>query len=307
VSAQPQPLPEPAHPRRSELRSWVQAVRPRTLTASIVPVLIGSAVANLEGAFVPGVLLACIAAALLLQISANLINDAVDFLTGIDTQMRLGPERVTQAGLLPAARVLWAAGLATALALCTGSYLVWLGGIPILVIGISAALAAAAYSTGPFPLASHGLGELAAFVFFGAIAVTGTAYLHSGSWSLLALVSSLPVAALISNLMLVNNLRDIESDQATGKRTLAVRLGARATRALYLALLALAYASPLLLWALEPARLAFFLPWLSVPLALAVAREVQRASESEAFGRALIGTARLHAVYGTLLAMALLL
>jgi 1,4-dihydroxy-2-naphthoate octaprenyltransferase len=306
VSTQPQPLPEPTPTRPSSPRAWILAVRPKTLGASIVPVAVGSAVAKIEGEFQPAIAFACLAAALLLQVAANLINDVIDFLKGIDTEVRRGPRRVTQHGLIPAPTVLRAAGLATALAACVGAYLVWSGGLPILVIGITAILAAAAYSAGPFPLASHGLGELAAFVFFGVIAVTGTTYLHTGCFSSCAFLASLPVAALVTNLMVVNNLRDIESDRAVGKRTLAVRVGERATRAGYGGLLGLAYAGPLLLWVEEPTRLGIFLPWLSLPLAASLGLGIVRARESEAFERALAGTARLHLVYGALLVAGLL-
>ncbi len=306
MSAQPHPLPEPARPRPSPLGAWLLALRPKTLGASVVPVAVGSAVAKLEGEFQATIAFACLAAALLLQVAANLVNDAVDFLEGIDSASRQGPERVTQAGLIPARSVLCAAGLASGLAACAGVYLIWSGGTAILVIGIAAMLAAAAYSAGPFPLASHGLGELAAFVFFGPIAVVGTTYLHTGNFSVFALLASLPVACLVTNLMLTNNLRDIESDRAAGKRTLPVRVGARATRAAYLGLLVLAYGAPLGLWGMEPTSTRILLPWLSLPLALPLAGVVLRAQTKEDFGQALVGTARLHLVYGVLLVLGLL-
>ncbi len=306
MSAQPHPLPEPTQPRLSSLEAWILALRPKTLGASIVPVAVGSAVAQAQGEFHALIALVCLAAALLLQVAANLSNDAADFLGGIDGPSRLGPRRVTQAGLIPARSVLRAAGLANGLAACAGGYLVWNGGAPILAIGLAAIVGAVAYSAGPFPLASHALGELAAFVFFGVVAVTGTTYLHTGSFSPLALLASLPVAALVTNLMLTNNLRDIESDREAGKYTLAVRLGARATRAGYLGLLGFAYAAPLWLWGSSEAGVRIFLPWLSLPLAAPLARELLGARSSHDFARALVGTARLHLVYGTLLVLGLL-
>lgn len=306
MSAQPHPLPDSARARPSPLGAWILALRPRTLGAALVPVAVGSAVGSAEGQFQPSIALACLAAAVLLQLAANLTNDAVDFLAGIDSETRRGPQRVTQAGLIPARSVLRAAGLALGLGACVGAYLVWSGGVPILLIGVTSIAAAAAYSAGPFPLASHGLGELAAFVFFGLIAVTGTAYLHSGSFSVMALLASLPVAFLVSNLMLVNNLRDIESDHAAGKRTLAVRLGPRSMRRGYGVSLAFAYAAPLGLWALDPGSFRVFAPWLSLPLAAPLLRVVWQARTEQDFQRALVGTARLHLVYGLLLALGLL-
>jgi 1,4-dihydroxy-2-naphthoate octaprenyltransferase len=306
VSAQPDPLPAPAGPTPSSVRAWALAVRPRTLTASLIPVVVGSAVAWHLGTMQPAILLACLLAALLLQVAANLLNDALDFLKGIDTEVRLGPQRVTQAGLLSASSVLRAGALSLAMAVCVGTYLVWVGGPVILIIGASAALLAAAYSAGPFPLASHALGELVAFLFFGVIAITGTAYLHTGSFSGLALLTSIPIGLLVSDLMLVNNLRDIESDRAVGKRTLAVRLGASRTRFGYITLLTLAYLSPPFLWLWEPALPGVFLPWFSLPLAVSLSRQVRRAREGSAFNRALVGTALLHMVFGILLAAGLL-
>ncbi len=306
MSAQPQPLSEPAPPRPSPIEAWILALRPKTLGASVVPVAVGSAVAQAQGEFHALVALVCVAAALLLQSAANLTNDAVDFLAGIDGPSRRGPQRVTQAGLIPARSVLRAARLAIGLATCAGVYLVWIGGLPILAIGVAASVAAAAYSAGPFPLASHALGELAAFVFFGLVAVTGTTYLHTGSFSALALLASLPVALLVTSLMLTNNLRDIESDRAAGKHTLAVRLGARTTRAAYLGLILFAYAAPLWLFISAESGARIFLPWLSLPLAAPLVRDLRVARTSEDFGTALVGTARLHLVYGTLLVLGLL-
>ncbi len=306
MSTQPQPVPEPPRSRPARWRVWAMAVRPRTLGASLVPVAVGSAVAAHEGAVRIDVLLVCLAAALGLQVTANLVNDAADFLRGIDGVARIGPARVTQTGLLPAPRVLRAAALCLVIALALGVYLVWLGGWPILAIGLAAALAALGYSAGPFPLAAHALGELGAFLFFGLAAVVGTAYLHTDSVAPLAWLAALPVGALVSNLMLVNNLRDIQSDRVAGKRTLAVRLGAEATRTFYLVALTGAFMIPFLLWLREPAHPSLLLPGLAAPLAIRAARCVRRAADPESFQRALATTAGLHAVFGALLICGLL-
>jgi len=285
-------------------RAWWSAIRPRTLGASLIPVAVGAALAASEGRLRAGVALACAAAALALQIGTNLVNDALDFLNRIDTAERLGPTRVTLAGWLSARAVLGGSALAFAAALACGVYLVAVGGLPILGIGLASIAAAVGYSAGPFPLASHGLGELAAFVFFGVVAVTGSAYLHLDRWSAAALAASLPVAALVSAIMAVNNLRDIETDARSGKRTLAVRLGAPRARNLYTALVAGAYAWTLALACLR-GSLWMLLPLASLPLALGAVRQLRAASSGPQFNLALAGTARLHIVYGGLLCVAL--
>ena len=291
----------PAHPGR--LAAWWRAARPRTLGASLVPVAVGSAVAHAQGALRPGVGLACAAAALLLQVAANWANDAQDFLGGVDTAGRRGQARAAQSGWIDPDALLRAALLAVALAAAIGAWLVSVGGAAILAVGLLACAGALGYSGGPFPLAAHGLGELAAFVFFGVVAVAGTSYLHSGAVSGLALAASLPVGALVTGIMVVNNLRDRESDAAAGRRTLAVRIGDRATRGLYAALLVLAFAVPPLLWLGLGAG-----PWAmaslaAAPLAARAWRGLRGARDGAGFEAALGGTARLHAAFGALLAL----
>lgn len=286
---------------RSRVVIWLQAARPRTLGASLVPVGVGSAVAAAEGSFRPLVTVVCLLTALLLQIAANLGNDAFDFLRGIDTPQRRGPTRVTQAGLISAQSVLRGAGLVTFLAACCGIYLVYVGGMPILIVGTLAILCAFAYSGGPFPLASHGLGELAVFVFFGVVAVAGSAYLNAGAVSEVALLAALPVGSLITAILVVNNLRDIETDREVGKRTLAVRLGARGTQIEYVLLLALAYVWPLFVLALGRGSWGLFLPWLSLPWAVGPLRSVLTTRDADALNRSLVSTVQLQAAYGVLL------
>jgi 1,4-dihydroxy-2-naphthoate polyprenyltransferase len=295
----------PAHPARpTRARAWWSAIRPRTLGASLVPVAVGSALALGEGRLRASVALACAAAALALQIGTNLVNDALDFLNRIDTHERLGPTRVTLAGWLSAREVLAAAALAFVSALLCGVYLASVGGAPIVWIGLASIAAAVCYSAGPFPLASHGLGEVVAFLFFGVIAVTGSAYLHLERWSAQALAVSLPVAALVSAIMAVNNLRDIETDARSGKRTVAVRIGAPAARTAYTALVTGAYAAALAL-ALTRGSAWLLLPLASAGLAYGVVRELRAARSGPQFNLALAHTARLHMVYGALLAIAL--
>jgi len=302
--ADAEPPPAPARP--SFVRVWLLACRPHTLGASLVPVAVGTAVAYRGGPLDLASLIACVVAAISLQVSTNLANDAFDFVRSIDDARRLGPLRVTQAGWLSARQVFVGVGVAIGLAMLAGVQLVAAGGWPILAIGLISIVFALAYSGGPFPLASHGLGEVAAFVFFGVVAVMGSSYLHTGSFALDAFVVSLPVGCLVSAIMVVNNLRDIESDAATGKRTLAVRLGAPATRRVYVALIGSSYACAIPL-ALYLGSAWMLLPWLSIPLARATARSLVEARTGTEFNTSLAQTARLHGAHGVLLCLGLIL
>jgi 1,4-dihydroxy-2-naphthoate octaprenyltransferase len=290
--------------RPSKLRALALAARPRTLGASLVPVLVGSALARAEGTFDARVLAACALAALALQVAANLANDALDFARGVDTTERLGPPRATAQGWLSYREVLGASFAALALALALGIWLVARGGWPIAAIGLGSMLGALAYSAGPFPLAARGLGELAAFAFFGPIAVAGTHYLHAAHFSRAALLASLPVGALVADIMLVNNLRDIASDARAGKRTLAVRIGAEQARALYAGLVAAAFGSAAVIALGDPGA---WLAFLALPLALRAVRRTASATTPADWGACLIGSARLHAVFGALFALGIAL
>ena len=292
-------------PKPGSLRAWWLAVRPKTLGASVVPVLVGTGAATHSSGPRLSVTVVCLAAAVLLQVGTNLANDAFDFARGVDTAERIGPTRATQAGWLSHRAVLGGALVSLALATACGVYLVLVGGWPIFWIGVVSILAALGYSGGPYPLASHGLGELAAFIFFGLVAVAGTAYLHTFALTPYSVLVAVPIGALVTCIMVVNNLRDIPSDAATGKRTLAVRLGARRTRLLYIGLLALALTWPLLIVAVGSSGVA--LAWLSLLLVPSLWRQLGAATTGSEFNRLLAGTARLHAVYGVLFAVGLAL
>ncbi|HMO58636.1 MAG TPA: 1,4-dihydroxy-2-naphthoate polyprenyltransferase [Roseiflexaceae bacterium] len=297
---------KPARVQPGSLQAWILASRPPTLPAAIVPVLVGSAPAAAVGAFRLLPFVAALLAALLIQIGTNLANDYFDFRKGADTAARLGPLRVTQSGLL-APEAVRAGMIGTfALAALIGIYLVMVGGWPILLIGVLSITAGVLYTAGPFPLAYNALGDLFAFVFFGLVAVCGTAFLHFGGVPLVAILAALPVAALVTNILVVNNLRDIDTDRAARKHTLAVLLGRPATRLQYLLLLIMAYLVPLLM-ALsgETGPLAALLPLVSLPLARAPLRAVFRA-EGRPLNLALKQTAQLHLVFGALFAVGLL-
>jgi 1,4-dihydroxy-2-naphthoate polyprenyltransferase len=300
-----QSRPGPPTPdRRPPIGVWLLAARPATLPAAVVPVVVGSALAAAEGQFQPLPFAAALLASVLIQVGTNLANDYFDFLKGADTQARLGPVRVTQSGLLAAQAVRNATVLVFGLALVVGVYLVAVGGWPILAIGLLSIAAAVLYTGGPWPLGYHGLGDLICFIFFGLLAVVGTAYLHTGSVNTAAFLAAIPVGLLVTAILVVNNLRDIDTDRATGKRTLAVRIGRTGTRLEYVTLLAGAYLVPLGRW-LAGASAWFWLPWLTLPLAVSLTRVILR-QEGRALNPALRGTARLHLLFGLLFAASLL-
>lgn len=292
--------------RPGPLRTWVLAARVPTLPAAVVPVLVGTATAWSAGYFQPGPFVAALVASLLIQIGTNLANDYFDFRKGADTSDRLGPVRVTQSGLVAPATVRTAAMLAFGLAALIGVYLIAVGGAPILAIGLFSIAAGVLYTGGPWPLAYHGLGDLTVFLFFGLVAVVGTTYLHAGSAEPSAVVYALPVAALVTAILVVNNLRDIATDSVAGKRTLAVRLGRRGTRLEYLLLVAVAYLVPLASWLATGSPNWFWLPWLTIPLAVKLVRSVF-AQEGRPLNAALAGTGRLHLLFGILWALGIAL
>jgi 1,4-dihydroxy-2-naphthoate octaprenyltransferase len=294
--------PSRAHlPRPGTLGAWVLAVRPKTLPAAVVPVAIGAAVALRAGRAPPGPLAAALVGALLLQILANLANDLFDFQRGADTSARLGPTRVVQAGLLSPRQVGVGIAVVVGLALLVGAYLTAAAGPWILVIGVASILSALAYTGGPYPIGYHGLGEIFVIAFFGFVAVAGTAFVALGSVPALALGASVPPGTLAAAILVVNNLRDRDTDVLAGKRTLAVRWGRRAAQGEYVALLGLAYLAPLSLWALGLVGPTGLAPLATLPLGVwrvvRVARDTGRALNSS-----LVGTAALTLVFGLLLA-----
>ncbi len=283
---------------------WLSATRPRTLPAAIVPVLVGVAIAYRAGHVESIVALATLAASLLIQIGCNLANDYYDFVSGADNPSRLGPVRVTQAGLAEPAAVKRAAFTVLGLAAIFGIYLSYVGGWPILVIGVLSIVAALAYSAGPFPLAYHGLGDVFVFIFFGLIAVNGTVFLQIGRISPLSVIASIAVACLVTAILVVNNLRDIETDRLAGKHTIAVRFGAGFARAEYVVLIAAAFAGvPILAW-IGGAK--FLMPLAALAIAYRQIRYVYSRSGA-ALNQSLAGTAGLHMVYGVLFMVGALL
>jgi 1,4-dihydroxy-2-naphthoate octaprenyltransferase len=250
---------------------------------------------------------AALAGALLIQIATNFANDYSDFHRSADTHERLGPTRVTQAGLITPASVLRAIIVTFGLATLVGAYLVWVGGWPIVAIGVASIVCALAYTGGPWPYGYHALGELFVFVFFGLVAVGGSAYLQTGTITPLAGVAAVPVGLLITNILVVNNLRDLETDRAAHKRTLAVVLGDRATRWQYALFTALAYLAPVAMLASGRTGWWVLLPLLTLPLANRAVRAVLGGLSGSALNAMLAGTGRLQLLYAVLLAVGLVL
>lgn len=286
-------------------RVWLLAARIPTLSAAVTPVLVGSAAAWSYGSFRPAVMAAALISSILIQVGANLANDLFDFKKGADTEKRLGPVRVTQAGLLTPQQVERGMWITFGLAVVAGLYLIAVGGWPILAVGLISIAAGILYTGGPWPLAYHGLGDAFVFVFFGIVAVCGTYYVHTGTLDPLAFVASLPVGMIVTAILVANNLRDIETDRAAGKRTLAVRLGARATKAQYILLLTLAYLITLWMGLVGWSSSLFWLPWLTLPLAIRLIRIVLTKTGRELIP-ALKGTGALHLLFGLLFAASLL-
>jgi 1,4-dihydroxy-2-naphthoate octaprenyltransferase len=286
-------------------RVCLLAIRPATLPAAVSGVVVGLGAARAIGApFRTDMALGCLAVALLLQIAANLANDLSDFRRGVDTPARMGPVRVAAAGLVTERQLEIAIALTLALAVLDGLWLVSVGGPALLAVGAVAIVAAVAYSGGPLRYGYRGLGELFVFVFFGLVSVAGTAYLQTGVIHPLFIAAAVPVGALITAILVVNNLRDLPGDAAAGKRTLAVMLGARGTILEYAALLVLAFVVPVAL-AAAGTGWPVLLPLLSAPLALPLWRTVRTFTEPRELNAVLRATARLSLIFGILLAVGL--
>ncbi len=293
--------------RPSSPAAWVLAARPATLTAAIVPVAVGAACAYALGGFAAGPALAALLGACFIQIGTNFANDVFDFEKGADTEERLGPMRAAQAGLITPGALRVGMGVAFGLATLAGVYLTWAAGPVVLAIGVASILSGIAYTGGPYPLGYNGLGDVFVLLFFGFVAVCGTVFVQMGAVPTLAVGASVPVGSLATAILVVNNLRDAEGDAKVGKRTLAVRFGASAVKGEYLALLALAYAVPVVLFAFGLASAAAAaLPLLSAPLAIPLVRSVLR-DRGVALNATLVGTARLLLVHGLLFALGLAL
>lgn len=287
-------------------RVWWLAARPHTLAVSLAPVSVGTAVAYTNGGARLAPALAALLGAVLLQIGSNLANDLFDAEKGADTDARIGPPRAVQMEWLNARQMRFGMWAVFGAAAAVGLYLIALGGWPILMIGVFSIAAAIAYTGGPWPLGYHGLGDVAVFVFFGIIAVCGTCYVQLLSIPGEALAASLPVGALATAVLVVNNLRDVDTDRRAGKRTLAVRLGRTGARTEYAALLTLAYATPVLLWLGGSTGAAVLLPLATLPFGARLLYVITTRTDGPSLNAALANTARTGLLFALLFATGLI-
>ena len=290
----------------SPLGAWMLATRPRTLPAAVSPVMVGTAMAVADGKFEFMPAFAALLGALLLQIGVNLANDYFDFKKGIDTSERLGPVRVTQSGLISPDRVRLAMIVIFSGAFAVGLYLTAVAGWPVLAGGMACILASLAYSGGPFPLASHGLGDLFVFIFFGLVAVCGTYYVQALQVTTQVLWLSVPVGFLITAIIVVNNLRDIPTDRKSGKNTLAVILGERGTKLEYLLLVTGAYIMPAAFFFSGGFSVWVLLPMISIPLSIPNIIAVHK-DKGPSLNPVLAKTAALSLLFSLLLAAGLVI
>lgn len=293
----------PAVSQPSVLQTWLIAARPPTLSAAVVPVLVGTAVAHLRHPFRPVPFVLALLAAVLIQVGTNFVNDYYDFRKGADTGKRLGPVRGLQTGAITPGQMRTAIFASFGAALVIGVYLVATHGLPILLIGVVSILAGVGYTAGPWPIAYVGLGDLFVFVFFGMVGVVGSAFLQSDAASATAAVAAVPVGLLATAILVVNNLRDADTDRAAGKFTLAVLLGRTFVRIEFMVCLVVAYLAPpaMHLRGALPTDL-WWLPWLTLPLAVPLARTVLTSRDGPRLNQALRETGQLHLLFGLLLA-----
>jgi 1,4-dihydroxy-2-naphthoate octaprenyltransferase len=287
----------------SPLRPWLLAARLPTLWASAAPVAVGAGLAWGEGVFRLDALLVSLAAALLIQIGANYANDASDARRGADGPARIGPTRAVAAGLIDA-RAMWAGVLGVfALASAGGVYLAVISGWPVLALGAAGLVAAVTYTGGPRPYGYRGLGEVAVFLFFGLAATVGARYVHDAAAPAAAWLLAVPMGLTVTAILVANNIRDVDTDRAAGKRTLAVLLGRGGGRGLYTALLAGAFLALALEGALGAVPRLCLLGLIAAPAAVPVTIAMWREAEGPPLIRALRATARLHALFGVLIAL----
>jgi len=288
------------------LGAWIMAARPATLTAAFAPVAVGTACAWRVEGFRWDAAFAALIGAFLIQVATNFANDMFDFEKGADTEERLGPTRAAQAGLLSVAQLRRGIIVSFAMALGTGVYLTWIAGPAVIVIGLASMAAGLAYTGGPFPLAYNGLGDVFVMAFFGFVAVCGTTFVQALYVPEIAWLASIPIGALATGILVVNNVRDFEGDGRAGKTTLVVRFGRLSGVREYALLLLASYATPIVLYLLGWSSVWVCLPLLTLPWALRLFRSVLN-DRGVALNQTLAGTAKLLSAFGVLLAIGIVL
>lgn len=287
----------------SQIKSIILAFRPKTLTAALVPCLAGTALVKAIGLSWDGhVLFYALAASFLIQIGTNLVNDAVDFKKGADTEKRIGPQRITQAGILSANQVMGLATLFLLGAVLCGIPLVMKGGTTIVAIGVASVAMAYCYTAGPFPLAYLGIADLFVIAFFGILAVMGIVFLNTGEWMIEALVLGLQIGFHATALLAVNNLRDREGDKLVNKKTLAVRFGKQFARYEIAAMAFLPFVMNLYWW-FEGYKIAALVSLLALPLAFKLTKNVFTTEPGPVYNKFLGMAAGLHLVFGVLITL----
>jgi 1,4-dihydroxy-2-naphthoate octaprenyltransferase len=290
----------------SKLDAWILASRPKTLLAALVPVVTGTSIAINDSQFhLPAAFIALICT-ILIQIGTNFVNDLYDFLAGSDKKERLGPLRAVASGFISVSQMKAGIYITFGLSFILGLYLVYLIGWEILVIGVVSIIAGIVYTAGPFPLAYNGLGDLASFLFFGLVGTVGTYYVQAENITATVFWSSIPVGALITNILVVNNYRDRLEDQTNGKHTLAVLMGEKFTRIQYVLFMIISYAILLIVFFTYKQSIVVFLPLLSLPVAVKLIRMIYTLHGKE-LNKTLELTAKLSALYGLLFAIGIIL
>ncbi|MBD3410085.1 MAG: 1,4-dihydroxy-2-naphthoate polyprenyltransferase [Ignavibacteriales bacterium] len=287
-------------------RAWLLASRPKTLPAAFVPVVVGASLAYAEGAFDLLPTLAAAVCAVLIQIGTNFTNDLYDKLRGADAEDRIGPSRAMNDGLVSERAMRIAVGVTFGAAFLVGGYLIYIGGLPIFAIGVASILAGAAYTAGPFPLAYRGLGDLFVLLFFGFVGTMGTYYVNALEFSALSALAAAPVGALVTNILVVNNYRDVEQDRRAGKNTLVVLWGKKFARFEYVGLLGASFLVPLIMFFAYDISAWIFLPYLTLPFAYKLVTSLFTLSGAP-LNRTLELTAKFSLAFGALLSIGIAL
>ena len=290
----------------SKIQNWLIASRPKTLLASIVPVMVGSALAINENKFVIVYSVIAVLCSILIQIGTNFVNDLYDFLKGADNEKRKGPLRVLANGFISVNEMKVGSVLVFLTSFLMGLYLVYVGGIVVFIIGILSIIAGIAYTAGPYPLAYNGLGDMFVFAFFGLVGTMGTYYVQTHEFTSLSFLVSIPVGALITNILVVNNYRDIEEDRSANKNTLAVIFGKTFTRSQYILLLIASFIIPIVLFINYHFSYWIFLPCLTLPFGINLIKMLFTLEGTE-LNKALELSAKFSALFGTLFSIGLIL